>query len=193
MAVSSAEYGRRWRAEHRDELRAKKAAYYQANKTAIRTEVQRRYREEPEYKAKRMAEQRAAYAKNREQRKSKVRARYAEKREEILAGQRQRYAEDAEYRAKFRERYEVAYAKNRESYFERARRRRVQKHENGPVEKFTADDVFARSLGLCGICGAAVTSDFHIDHIIPISRGGTHTLGNVQLAHPKCNLSKGAK
>lgn len=29
-----------------------------------------------------------------------------------------------------------------------------------------------------------------IDHIIPLSRGGTHTLDNVQLAHLKCNRVK---
>jgi 5-methylcytosine-specific restriction endonuclease McrA len=33
----------------------------------------------------------------------------------------------------------------------------------------------------------------HMDHIIPISRGGKHTLSNVQPLCAKCNLSKGAK
>jgi 5-methylcytosine-specific restriction endonuclease McrA len=30
-----------------------------------------------------------------------------------------------------------------------------------------------------------------MDHIVPISKGGTHTLDNVQMAHRFCNLSKG--
>lgn len=29
-----------------------------------------------------------------------------------------------------------------------------------------------------------------IDHIVPLSQGGTHELANVQLAHYRCNLSK---
>ena len=29
-----------------------------------------------------------------------------------------------------------------------------------------------------------------IDHIVPLSKGGTHELSNVQLAHYSCNLSK---
>lgn len=33
----------------------------------------------------------------------------------------------------------------------------------------------------------------HIEHKIPLSRGGTHTFDNVVLACRKCNLSKGAK
>ncbi len=48
--------------------------------------------------------------------------------------------------------------------------------------------------GLCGICGLMVDfRDFHIDHIIPLSRGGEHSYRNTQPAHPVCNLRKGSK
>ncbi len=30
----------------------------------------------------------------------------------------------------------------------------------------------------------------HVDHIIPLSRGGTHTYNNVQATHATCNLKK---
>jgi 5-methylcytosine-specific restriction endonuclease McrA len=30
-----------------------------------------------------------------------------------------------------------------------------------------------------------------LDHVVPLSRGGSHDLSNVQLAHYACNLSKG--
>ena len=30
-----------------------------------------------------------------------------------------------------------------------------------------------------------------IDHVVPLSKGGTHTLDNVAPAHLKCNLDKG--
>ena len=33
----------------------------------------------------------------------------------------------------------------------------------------------------------------HIDHLIPISSGGTNTLHNVRPAHARCNLQKGKK
>jgi hypothetical protein len=32
-----------------------------------------------------------------------------------------------------------------------------------------------------------------LDHVVPLSRGGTHDLSNVQLAHYLCNLSKGPR
>ena len=43
---------------------------------------------------------------------------------------------------------------------------------------------------LCAYCGAPSE---HIDHIIPLSRGGRHSIGNLTGACKSCNLSKGAK
>lgn len=45
--------------------------------------------------------------------------------------------------------------------------------------------------GICGICGEDVDPlNFHVDHIIPISRGGEHSYANAQVAHPVCNARK---
>lgn len=54
----------------------------------------------------------------------------------------------------------------------------------------------ARDHGRCGICRKPVRARKgpmrpSIDHIIPLTRDGEHTLENVQLAHFRCNLSKG--
>jgi 5-methylcytosine-specific restriction endonuclease McrA len=50
----------------------------------------------------------------------------------------------------------------------------------------------------CGLCGGRVDMKLQhpdplfgsIDHIVPLSRGGTNDLANLQLAHLRCNLSK---
>lgn len=42
----------------------------------------------------------------------------------------------------------------------------------------------------CGICGKTVRGDFHIDHIMPLSKGGLHEFSNLQFAHPLCNWRK---
>lgn len=53
--------------------------------------------------------------------------------------------------------------------------------------------VLERDDGCCGICGGDVDpTDFHVDHIIPLSKGGEHSYANVQAAHPSCNVRKGA-
>ena len=56
----------------------------------------------------------------------------------------------------------------------------------------TLEFVFKKALGICALCNKwTPASKASLDHIVPISRGGGHTADNVQLAHLKCNQSKG--
>lgn len=53
------------------------------------------------------------------------------------------------------------------------------------------DLVYFRDSGKCGICGKDVEFDLGtLDHIIPVTKGGSHTYDNVQLAHQPCNREK---
>ncbi len=46
----------------------------------------------------------------------------------------------------------------------------------------------------CHLCGGDVPrSDIHVDHVVPLARGGRSTLDNLSVAHSRCNLVKGAK
>ncbi len=55
-------------------------------------------------------------------------------------------------------------------------------------------NVFKRYKGICAICGLWVPAGkASLDHTKPLSKGGTHTHDNVQLAHLRCNLRKGAR
>ncbi len=49
--------------------------------------------------------------------------------------------------------------------------------------------VWNRDQGKCAECGASEYLEF--DHVIPFSRGGDNSVGNVQLLCRKCNLKKG--
>jgi 5-methylcytosine-specific restriction endonuclease McrA len=42
----------------------------------------------------------------------------------------------------------------------------------------------------CFYCGSQAE---HLDHVIPLSRGGLHKIGNLVAACKSCNLTKGAK
>ncbi len=63
------------------------------------------------------------------------------------------------------------------------------------IEPIDPSVVFDRSNGVCGICDGAVERNepWEVDHIMPLSKGGVHSYANVQLAHRKCNRSKGAR
>lgn len=66
------------------------------------------------------------------------------------------------------------------------------------IEPIDEQIVFIRNGWKCQHCKKKVNKRFKwphpmcasMDHIIPLSRGGTHTYNNVQLAHLFCNLSK---
>lgn len=68
------------------------------------------------------------------------------------------------------------------------------------AEVFEPREVFERDGWICGICEDPVDSTVRwpdpgaptLDHIVPLSKGGTHSRGNTQLAHFYCNSVKGA-
>lgn len=43
----------------------------------------------------------------------------------------------------------------------------------------------------CIYCGS--NKDVHVDHVVPLIRGGSHSIGNLAPACKKCNLQKGKK
>jgi 5-methylcytosine-specific restriction endonuclease McrA len=61
---------------------------------------------------------------------------------------------------------------------------------------FTGADarkLFVAQEGFCAACYASIIDGYHVDHIMPLSRGGSNWPDNLQLLCPPCNHSKGAK
>lgn len=51
--------------------------------------------------------------------------------------------------------------------------------------------IYAKCNGKCSICGKPVKfKKMTIDHIMPLSRGGTNDIKNLQLACKRCNSMK---
>ena len=117
------------------------------------------------------------------------------------------YKKDKENNKKKKRDY---YYKNLEHSREKTKRkshRRRTKKFNGIIMPYSVDDVLSLYGALCHICeepidlnapktvgkGLGWEKGLHIDHLVPISKGGSDTLENVRPAHGLCNLSKGAK
>lgn len=62
---------------------------------------------------------------------------------------------------------------------------------DGTVTLDAENDLFVKQGGKCDYCGVVLNGDKHLDHIIPISRGGMHVLNNIHWTCVYCNLSKG--
>lgn len=63
----------------------------------------------------------------------------------------------------------------------------------GAGGKHTAAEIkalYASQGGKCVYCWASLDYGYHGDHIIPVSRGGTNWITNIQLLCPPCNIRK---
>ena len=113
-----------------------------------------------------------------------------ENREHRIAVQRLHYVRNrAAYAA-----YHAAYQQAHPEVGAAGQARRRARLAQVETEDFTRQEIFLRDAAICGICGEFVDeSNWHMDHIIPISKGGPHTRANVQVAHPRCNREKGGR
>ena len=59
------------------------------------------------------------------------------------------------------------------------------------VERVERKRLFRRDEGCCHICDKMVDpNNWHVDHVIPIFKGGEHSYANTAVSHPECNRKK---
>lgn len=82
----------------------------------------------------------------------------------------------------------------REIWFNKGHRRRAQMRQtaSGRVSRKRIIEKYGM---VCHLCGGEILSrsDLHMDHVIPLARGGAHIEENIRPAHAECNVRKGAK
>jgi 5-methylcytosine-specific restriction endonuclease McrA len=153
-------------------------------------ETRRRYMREYQelHREKTRAANNACAAKYRDRRRASAK-RYGDENREKLRTKNRQYHYD-----------------NPDKTREKARRRRARIKGNG-VDFHTEAQVLATYGNICYLCNKPVDltapryqgkaegweQGLHIDHVIPISKGGSDTLDNVRPTHALCNLSKNNK
>ena len=93
----------------------------------------------------------------------------------------------AEWRKNYRQ-------ENRQKIYAWIRDRRAKKAL--APGKHTADDINAigtRQKWKCAWCGAGCKRSYHVDHIMPLAKGGSNWPENLCIACPTCNMKKKAK
>lgn len=181
-----------WRERNAEKLNASRREKYAKNPEKIRAFMRDRYWRDPEA---RRADSAAWREKNPEKHKEMLRNWYASNAESAKAATKARYLANREdCLIKGRARCKRHYADNKEMYYASSAERRAKKAGSlGKLTRGIRKRLFAAQGGKCIYCSADLGRSAHLDHVIPLAKGGEHSDDNVQLLCPPCNLSKGAK
>lgn len=118
------------------------------------------------------------YYKNNKKKISEIRRKYREKNKNIIKRRMRRWLKTEQGRLLHR----LSNLK---------RKRNLKETSDGSITGNAIRGLFVGQNGLCSHCHTDIHIDYHIDHIIPISKGGEHKIENIQLLCPTCNLRKG--
>lgn len=89
------------------------------------------------------------------------------------------------YQAKYR-------AENADAYRAYDQNRRASE-SGGKLSPGLAERLIKLQRGKCACCKQPLGDDYHLDHIMPLTLGGSNEDSNMQLLRAKCNLNKSAK
>jgi 5-methylcytosine-specific restriction endonuclease McrA len=174
-----------------DEARNKRKYYYQRNTNSILS-INAKSREKN--KSKIVEKKRIAYFKN------KSNPAFIEKLKNYCALNKQR-----------KRIYDIEYRKlNSEKLAEKERKwklanpdkvkliKKIYKYKRRSLEKVGDATSLIHSWlvlqkKICYWCNKNCDSDYHIDHYVPLAKGGSHKIDNLVISCPTCNLTKNAK
>ena len=176
--------------------------YYNENKEKILNRVNKYRIENNEVIKERKKKD---YKKHREKNLVKKEKYYQDNKETILENMKLYQAENKERYTKYKRNYAQ---KNRETEAERSRkyiqenpekyreykaRRRALERKNA-VGKVDYQKILRRDGMFCYICQKSIEDgNYHMDHVIPLSKGGSHSMENIKVTHARCNLVKNDK
>lgn len=183
-------------ARNKDKVKAKCAKYCANNKDKVRA-VNAAYESKPEIRARRRVQAVKWYAANSEKERARFAKYCASSRDKVLATHVKHYA-------KYRDKINARKAKRRAtphgrakavmwSHARRARKRSATVGDPKVIAAWFQRRRMAETTK-CYWCRATVEGKLaHMDHIHPLARGGSHSIGNLCVSCPSCNARKNAK
>jgi 5-methylcytosine-specific restriction endonuclease McrA len=136
-----------------------------------------------------LPKKRIRHFKNRERNIEISRQRYAKYRDEDVERKRNEYRSNPEY---FREKTRRRYKEDKTPWIVGSRNRKAcERKAEGRHTTKEIRNLLTKQRDKCINCLTCIKSGYHIDHIKPLSRGGSNWISNQLLCAP-CNLRKRA-
>lgn len=192
-------YCKQYNNEHQEEIKARRSVYNAEHKAEIKERNAKNYQGHSE-------ERRSYAAKYRQEHSEQVQQYREEHREEHRQYDRGHYQKHKErkhlynltYRQshydEIREKQKLYWSSERGRVIHRAqshRRRSLKRNASG---RYTVEELYQqrqRQRNKCYYCRKRLNkSDWHADHVIPLSRGGSNHISNIVITCPTCNLRK---
>lgn len=184
---------RRWYAANPDKAKAKRKRHYEKHRETLCRQRRERYAKNRE---REFCWTRAYVAKNREKVAAKQRishaAYYRKHQERIKAKSARWYSENRERALQTQSASSKRWWRNnplKRRQYNHSRRAKV-KRAKGSYTTTDIRDLFQKQGGKCVYCALELRDDFHVDHVTPISAGGSNEKANLQLLCRTCNLRK---
>ena len=141
------------------------------------------------------ARKKVYYLENREKFIDNASARYNDKKEHILKQHKIHYKDNKESIAVKCKLYRASDSgKLVRERGHKKREEQIRRTRDGSIRKETLELLMLSQDGRCPISGNymqyLLPKYIHLDHIVPLSRGGTHTIDNVQWTYGPANMSK---
>lgn len=186
------EYSRRYGRANREQRHEYNQEYYEANHNRL-MQRQREY-----YQANREWDLAKKRSRNTlpevcEQRQKYNQQYYQINRQKILKDGRRYYELNTEQRREYNRRYGQTHPETRRVRWQRRRARKLAasgSHTAEDVRIQIRSQTDAKGKLRCWWCGKIIKGSYHIDHRIPLSRGGNNDAKNLCITHVKCNLRK---
>lgn len=173
-----------------DKKRSYNRKYVDNNRERV-IEYQRQYREaHPEAKEQAAERSRRHYQNNKEEHLEQGRRWHEDNPEKVRRSQRDYYYRNKEARLENRRRW----ARENPDKVAQQNETRRAREAGAAVEEINYKRIYKRDRDICYLCGRKVKkTERHLDHVVPLSRGGPHSEDNIRVTHARCNLMKGTK